>query len=165
LIGRTQTVNSSSNGMRGTSGNDSAVPTGLESEVHDSPGTEVPGYSLCVPNGTRSDDSTMIHQTNLVRLRILRDTFCFDFESILDHFGKHPVPDMKQPKLSFSALGSSACPKIAGSVCLADELRTNYNGRTPDPGLTPGATLFPPSGLGILSLSLYFMIITNQFRA
>ena len=32
---------------------DSVVPTGLGAEIHDNPGTEVPGYSLCVPNGTQ----------------------------------------------------------------------------------------------------------------
>jgi hypothetical protein len=32
--------------------NNSAVPTGLPVEALASPGTEVPGYSLCVPDGT-----------------------------------------------------------------------------------------------------------------
>ena len=47
-------ASASSNTARGTSRNDSAVPTGLAAEAPASPGTEVPGYSLCVPNGTLS---------------------------------------------------------------------------------------------------------------
>ena len=47
-------VSASSNTARGTSRNDSSVPTGLGAEAPASPGTEVPGYSLCVPNGTLS---------------------------------------------------------------------------------------------------------------
>ena len=50
-------VSASSNTARGTSRNDSAVPTGLAAEAPASPGTEVPGYSLCVPNGTQRPSS------------------------------------------------------------------------------------------------------------
>ena len=50
-------VSASSNTARGRSRNDSAVPTGLAAEAPASPGTEVPGYSLCVPNGTQRPSS------------------------------------------------------------------------------------------------------------
>ena len=46
-------VNSLSKRTRGASRNDSAVPMGLAAEVSDNPGTEVPGYYHCVPNGTQ----------------------------------------------------------------------------------------------------------------
>ena len=46
-------VNSLSKRTRGASRNDSAVPMGLAAEVSDNPGTEVPGYSRRVPDGTQ----------------------------------------------------------------------------------------------------------------
>ena len=56
-------VNAKSDAARGTSGNDSAVRTGLDVEVSESPGTEVPGYFLCVPNGTQpcGPQKTLFH--------------------------------------------------------------------------------------------------------
>ena len=166
-------VSASSNTARGTSRNDSAVPMGLAAEVSDSlPALKCRAILFASLTGRTSDDLMMVHRTNLGRLRVLRRTFCSGLETTFDHFDKHPEPDMKRPKLPFSADGPLPCPEIARLMHFADALRTNYNGQTPEgdrhlcrpwPGLSncwhalpraalrlPGAPVSGPFGYAIV---------------
>jgi hypothetical protein len=49
----------------------------------------------------------MIHRTNPVRLRILRQPLCSSLESFLDHFEKHPEADMKRQRINPNSAGTA----------------------------------------------------------
>ena len=58
-----------------STGDHSNVPTGLAVEIPDDPGTEVPDYSRCVPNGTQLSSPYFLNGALRVR------------EEISSHFG------------------------------------------------------------------------------